>query len=262
MNDPNRLIVPLDEEYVTFAAYLWKKDPAEVWGILSRAIQNQELTNPVPFHTFQSYIRSKLPPAEIPQQQAQSRHTEEKNFFSTASDVVYGVGGLAALLYSLYVLGNLLGWRVAVVGLVIFPITYIFLPFYLFFVYGDLTLLIVNYGVGFLAFALRFIGARISTTKITIASVVSTIAACFFLLIVYGIIKDLFILPVFFSSPAPTQSAPVVISKPPTSTPRPRPRPTLPTPASIGHRSPPAWKDKPSASMALSPTTPKTGRMK
>jgi hypothetical protein len=74
---------------------------------------------------------------------------------------IYAVGGTLALLYSLYVVGFLFGWVNAVVALIIFPATYFLLPFYTLFMYGDLTLLIANYGVGITAFLLSYIANRI-----------------------------------------------------------------------------------------------------
>lgn len=61
MTDDLQWIDALSEPAVTLAAYVWKKDPAETWGILSRAIKAEQLSNPIPFPEFQAYIQHFVP---------------------------------------------------------------------------------------------------------------------------------------------------------------------------------------------------------
>lgn len=56
----------LSEPAVTLAAHVWKKDLPETWGILSRAIQNEELSNPIPLSEFQEYIQLHQPQRPMP----------------------------------------------------------------------------------------------------------------------------------------------------------------------------------------------------
>jgi hypothetical protein len=41
---------------VEYTASVWNQDPAETWGILSRAIQNEEISQRLPLHEFVEYI--------------------------------------------------------------------------------------------------------------------------------------------------------------------------------------------------------------
>lgn len=65
MNDKIKWIDALSEPAVALAAHVWKKDLAETWGILSRAIQNEELSSHLPLTEFQDYIRLFIPPISI-----------------------------------------------------------------------------------------------------------------------------------------------------------------------------------------------------
>lgn len=70
MTDPILWIDPLHDLSVRYAAELWGKDLPETWGILSRAIKAEDLSNPVPVHEFIAFTKSRLPapppPAPVP----------------------------------------------------------------------------------------------------------------------------------------------------------------------------------------------------
>src|SRR5690606_12639581 len=51
----------LSDPAVTLAAHVWKKDLPETWSILSRAIQNEELSQYLPLSEFQDFIQLLAP---------------------------------------------------------------------------------------------------------------------------------------------------------------------------------------------------------
>lgn len=65
MNEEIKWIDALSEPAIALASHVWKKDPAETWGILSRAIKNEELSSHLPLTEFQDYIRLFIPPISI-----------------------------------------------------------------------------------------------------------------------------------------------------------------------------------------------------
>lgn len=60
-NDPVLWIDPLHDLSVEFAAKSWGIGKAETWGILSRAIKNEELSSPIPAQEFTEYIQHLAP---------------------------------------------------------------------------------------------------------------------------------------------------------------------------------------------------------
>lgn len=66
MTDPVLWIDPLHDLSVRFAAASWGKDLPETWGIISRAIQSEDLRNPVPVTEFLAFTQS-LTPAPLPE---------------------------------------------------------------------------------------------------------------------------------------------------------------------------------------------------
>ncbi len=66
MNDPLLWIDPLHDLSVRYAAQSWGKDLPETWGIISRAIQSEDLSNPVPAHEFTRYVQTIAKPVTIP----------------------------------------------------------------------------------------------------------------------------------------------------------------------------------------------------
>lgn len=55
-NEPVLWIDPLHDLSVRYAAQCWGKDLPETWGIISRAIKSEDLSNPVPVPEFLLYV--------------------------------------------------------------------------------------------------------------------------------------------------------------------------------------------------------------
>lgn len=55
-NEPVLWIDPLHDLSVRYAAQCWGKDLPETWGIISRAIKAEDLSNPVPVPEFLLYV--------------------------------------------------------------------------------------------------------------------------------------------------------------------------------------------------------------
>lgn len=55
-DQPVLWIDPLHDLSVRYAAASWGKDLPETWGILSRAIKAEDLSNPIPAHEFINYV--------------------------------------------------------------------------------------------------------------------------------------------------------------------------------------------------------------
>jgi hypothetical protein len=215
----------LSDPAVRLAARAWHKDLPETWGILSRAIRAEQISQIMPLTQFDSYIAIVVSAQTSPPQiqpdttPVPSPVKEQENLLVLIGNLIYIFGGSLAFINSLYVAFLLFGWVNALVGLVLAPVTYLLLPFYTFLVLGDPTLLIFNYGVGVTAYLLTYIGSNLNK-KLTPSTIIVWGGLCAIALFSYGWVKDTYL-------PPPVEIQP---TQKPTFTPSPQPPPTLHNP--------------------------------
>ncbi len=209
-------------------------------AIARRPLIEEEFKNfPIPPSSPSSHTSisvSQYIPQEVPHMDNENAGFIAKLFFFLGNFIAYA-GGILALLYTLFVIASLFGWVNAIIALIFFPLAYTLFPFYLALEYGNLTLIILNYGVGVIAALFVYLGNRFTADKqptqtppiaspkekkLTLSAVIGWALGCFILLIAYGWFKDTVLFPTMYADTSPPISNPT-IPPPPTTEPRPTP---------------------------------------